>query len=132
MSGTNMFENHSGLKKVLISGQRPEICKLFEMLMSQQDRLFVRSKGIGQCFDLAVKTRPALIIIDCTMLDPRICHAGIATLKESAATAGIPILIISDPEYADGEASTLRDIAEGVLSEPFNPAEIKKMVEEYL
>jgi CheY-like chemotaxis protein len=120
------------MKRILITGHRPEITKLFELLMQKQDRQFVSAKSLTQCFDLAIKTVPALIIIDCAMAGLRQTHETVVAVKGSSKTSGIPILLIDDPQQEDEGAGELLNIVNGAFSEPFNPVEIKKTAEKYL
>jgi len=53
-----MSEWISGTSKILVAGQRVEIGKLFELLLSQHGRQFVHAKNPSHCFDLALKNCP--------------------------------------------------------------------------
>ncbi|MEA3362938.1 MAG: hypothetical protein U9Q61_06670 [Thermodesulfobacteriota bacterium] len=119
-------------QKILIAGKRPEISKLFELLMQQQQRQFISARRLEECFDLAIKTVPDLIIVDCTTTKFSRCYETVVALKNSSVTATIPILLIDDPIQRDEDIGKLVDIVAGVLSEPFNPSEIKKMAGQYL
>ncbi|WP_146032887.1 hypothetical protein [Geothermobacter hydrogeniphilus] len=120
------------MKRILIAGHRPEIAKLFELLMRQQDRQFVSAKSLTQCFDLSINTVPALIVIDCAMAELCRCHEAVVALKGSSKTAEIPIVLIDDPQQGDEDIRKLLDIVDGVFSEPFSPTEIKRTAEKYL
>jgi CheY-like chemotaxis protein len=120
------------MKRILIAGHRPEIAKLFELLMQKQDRQFVSAKSLTQCFDLAIKTAPALIVIDCAMAELCQSHETVVALRGSSKTAAIPIVLIDDPQQGDEDTGKLLNIVDGVFSEPFSPVEIKKTAEKYL
>lgn len=120
------------MKNVLIVGQRIEIAKLFELLMQQQNRRFVSAKSLTQCLDLATRTLPALIIIDCEIADARACHETVAALKDAPDTSKTPVFLIDDPQQGDPETKQLLGLADGIFSEPFNPTEIKTIAEQSL
>lgn len=120
------------MNNILIAGHRPEIAKLFELLMQKQDRQFVSAKSLTQCFDLAIKTAPALIIIDCAMARLFQTHETVVALRGSSRTAEVPIVLIDDPQQGDEDAAKLLNMVDGVFSEPFSPVEIKKIAEKYL
>jgi len=120
------------MKNVLIVGQGTEIAKLFELLMQQRDRQFVSARNLEQCLDLAARTQPTLIIFDSEIADAKACCETLAALKEKPMTNRIPVFLINAPERTNSEANALKALTEGALTEPFNPAEIKKIAEKYL
>ena len=120
------------MKNVLIASERTEIAKLFELLLRQQDRQFVSAKSLTQCLEQADKSGPALILIDTTLAEPQACLKTLARLKESAATSRIPVYLIGNLEQENREEQQLRELAEGLFTEPLNLAEIKKVAQKHL
>ncbi|MEA3544921.1 MAG: hypothetical protein U9R69_06845 [Thermodesulfobacteriota bacterium] len=127
-----MYKIPVNTKTILIAGKRPEIGKLFELLIQHQERQFVRAKNLEQCFDLAIKTAPDLIIVDCSMAKISDCYDTVVALRGLSETSTVPIFLIDDPTQGDEDTGSLLDIVDGVFSEPFNPAEIKKMAVKYI
>ena len=120
------------MKNILIVGQRKEIAMLFEMLMQQRNRQFVSARSLVQCLDLAARTLPALIIIDCELAEAKVCRETVSTLKSAPGTSEIPIFLIDDPEQCNPDASQLKSLADGIFSEPFSPTEIKMIAGKHL
>ena len=132
MFGTSMSEWISGTSKVLVAGQRVEIGKFFELLLSHPGRQFVHAKDPSHCFDLALKKLPSLIIIDCAMAGLCQCYELVIALKGSTRTTGTPILLVIDSQKEGEDLGGLQAEVDGVLYEPFSPTRIITLVETFL
>lgn len=119
------------MKTILIAGQRAEVAKLIELLLQQKDRQFVMARSLAQCRELATRTPPSLIVIDCEMSDTDSCRETVATLKDATETGDTPVFLINAPRD-QSDATQLQSLADGVVSEPFNPNEIKAIAQEHL
>jgi CheY-like chemotaxis protein len=120
------------MNNVLIGGPRKEICKLFELLLWQSDRTFTNAVSLDRCVKQTQSALPDLLIVDATIDTPERCFNALAQLKQDQETAGVPIVVITDP-VRDGEATArLMLVADEHIQEPFNPAEIKSIVAQFI
>jgi DNA-binding response OmpR family regulator len=117
---------------VLIGGQRKEVGKLFEMLLWQPDRNFSNAYSLDRCIKQVKIAPPDLLIIDSSIDTPERCFGALAELKETQATADIPIVLLTDPRHDCEERSRLMLVADDHIPEPFNPGEIKSIAEQFI
>jgi DNA-binding response OmpR family regulator len=120
------------MKRILIAGFRGEVNQLFELLLWQPSRQFVKATTAEQCLDLAKRTSPDLIIVDSGIADLCVCHELIVHLRMIREIEGKPLLLIAEPQKNNGEFKSLLDLVDGVLPVPFNPEEVNSTTREYL
>ena len=120
------------MKKILIGGSRLEISKLFELLLWQPDRHFASAETAEQCLAMARKSLPDLIVVDIGIADLLECHELIVNLKSVPEIADKPLLLVTDPQQNNPVFTSLLELVDGVLPEPFNPKEIKSTTEQYI
>lgn len=117
---------------ILIGGQRKEVGKLFELLLWQPDRTFTNAYSLERCIEQARASAPDLLIIDSDIDTPRRCFDALAELKEARETAGIPIVLLTDPARDSEGKARLILVADDHIPEPFNPGEIKTVAEQFI
>ncbi|HKJ04985.1 MAG TPA: hypothetical protein VJ974_05255 [Geopsychrobacteraceae bacterium] len=120
------------MKTILIAGNRPEIGKLFELLLWQPNLKFVSAKKFSQCLDLSLRTNPNLIIVEGNPDHLTEAHQTIVSLKGSSQTSDIPVFITRHENTAKELLEGMKPLIEGVIPEPFNPKEIKNLAEKYI
>ena len=117
---------------ILIGGQRKEIGKLFELLLSKPDRTFTNAYTLDKCIQQATDPSTDLLIFDGSIDTPERCFNALTELKRNQATADIPIVLLTDPAHDSEQKKRLMLTADAQLQEPFSPSEIKKVVENFI
>jgi len=120
------------VRNILIAGHRKEVGKLFEMLLWQPDRMFTNTHSLDKLVKQSHMTPVDLLIVDGNIDTPERCFETLATLKESAVTGDIPIVLVTDPASENEEKARLKLAADAHISEPFNPGEIKAVAEQFI
>lgn len=120
------------MNHILIGSSRKEVCKLFEMLLWQPDRVFSNAGSLERCLTQINMTPPDLLVIDGSIDTPERSFTALAQLKESQDTGDIPIVVLTDPENDCEEKAKLLLGADDHIQEPFNPAEIKTIAEQFI
>lgn len=118
--------------KILIAGRRPEISRLFELLLWQPDRKFLSTGTLEQCLDMSLRTQPDLIVIDGGREPLSIIHQTLVSLKGSSKTAETPVLTILKTTPGDRDTGRIERLADGLIPEPPGPATAKGLVEFHL
>jgi DNA-binding response OmpR family regulator len=120
------------MKKILIAGFRDDISKLYELLLWQDGRSFVRAKNVEQCLELVRLTKPDLIIVDSGIASLDGCHKLVVNLRRHGVLEERPILLICEPQKNNQIFNSLLDLVDGVLPLPFDAEEVKLKTLEYL
>jgi putative two-component system response regulator len=120
------------MNNILIGGLRKEIGKLFELLLWQPDRTFSTAYSLERCMKQARTLSPDLLIIDSGIDSQERCFDALAELKETAATADIPIVLLTSAGEEGQATERLLLVADDHIPEPFNPAEIKTISEQFI
>lgn len=120
------------MNHILIGSTRKEVCKLFEMLLWQPDRVFTTAGSLDKCLKQVNVAPPDLLVIDGSIDTPERSFEALAQLKEGHGTGDIPIVVLTDPENDCEEKAKLLLGADDHIQEPFNPAEIKTVAEQFI
>lgn len=120
------------MNHILIGSGRKEVGKLFEMLLWQPDRVFTNVVSLDKCLKQVKFTAPDLLVIDGGIDTPERSFEALAELKEDEVTADIPIVVLTDPENDCEEKAKLLLAADDHIEEPFNPAEVKSVAEQFI
>ena len=117
------------MARVLIGNDDPQLLELFAELLRAAGHI-VRVVADGhRAVEIARHWRPDLVVVDLVM--PKLDGASaIQALRADAATADIPILMISGSER--GEALAVEAGADSFLAKPFGSAELVGRVNELL
>jgi len=71
---------------ILIGSSRKEVCKLFEMLLWQPDRVFSNAGSLERCLTQINMTPPDLLVIDGSIDTPELIENFIARNLFAGAT----------------------------------------------
>lgn len=117
---------------IMIASARKEVCKLFERLLWKPTSGFTNASSLDKCIRQLGTLSPELLIVDGEIDTPDRCFELLAELKESPGTEELPIVVLNDPERDGEEKSRLLLVADDHIPEPFNPGEVKTIVEQFL
>lgn len=120
------------MKRILIAGSEDEISNLYNLLLWQEGRQFFKAETVEQCFELARRTDPDLIIIDSGISDLDVCHDLVVDLRRCKGFKRKPILLIAEPQKNNGAFARLLDQVDGVLPLSLDADEAKLQASEYL
>ena len=120
------------MKNILIGGPRNEVGKLFEMLLWQPDRIFTTVGSLDKCMSQLKIVPPDLVVIDGSIDTPQRSFMALVQIKENQDTGDIPIVVLTNPANDCEEKAKLLLAADDHIQEPFNPAEIKTITEQFL
>ena len=115
--------------EVLICDDEPDICEaLAHFVQKRGFDPIVTHKG-GECVRLALKQRPAAILLDVNL--PDICGLDVCSqLTDDDETREIPIIILS----ANGNEGTIRNIrrsgARFYVRKPYDPNTVMTILEQ--
>ena len=119
--------NHRPL--VLVADDEPEVRQLVGDVLVEAGFETLPARDGLELLELAARHRPALIVAD-VMMPKMDGYTAVARLRGQAATAGIPIIMLTgcaDPAY--------RTLSEGVgaaahLTKPFSPILLGELAQE--
>jgi len=132
MNGWGEFiKGRNSMNKILIAGKRPEIGTLFELLLWQANRQFLHTK-LSACLDMALRTKPNLIIVESQKENLKEVYSAVVSLKGSSVTDRTPIVLTLDEGMVDAGKEKFDDLVDDVIAEPFKPSEVKTLTEKYL
>ncbi|PLX87298.1 MAG: hypothetical protein C0619_15180 [Desulfuromonas sp.] len=120
------------MNKILIAGDRPEIGTLFELLLWQADRQFLHTKKLAACLDMALRTKPDLIVVESQKENLQDVYNVLVSLKGSSETYKTPVVLTLDEGMLEAGKGEFAGLVEDVISEPFKPLEVKTLTEKYL
>lgn len=120
------------MNKILIAGDRPEIGTLFELLLWQPDRQFLHTKKLTACLDMALKTKPDLIVVESQKENLKEVYNVLVSLRGSSETSRTPVILTLDVKMVEAGKEEFEGLVEGVIEEPFKPLEVKTLTEKYL
>lgn len=116
------------MDKLLIADDNPGVRKVLYQALWDEDRDFVLAADGDSALRLARRELPDLVILDQRM-PGRDGLAVCGALRSDAATAGIPVLILTGAgEELDARAAG----ADAFLAKPFNLLELSERVRELL
>ena len=116
---------------ILVVDDEPTIRALVRSVLEGRGyRTTEAADGIS-ALQLAVRERPDLILLDVAL--PGLSGLEVCRrLKENAATASIPVLLITGVLQQAERPVAVDAGAQGVIAKPFNPASLVAQIEEAL
>lgn len=116
---------------MLICDDEPVLRILVRATLDRDNYTVIVAKDGHEAVELARSEQPDLIVLDVVM-PGRSGHSVLKTLREDAATATIPVIILTAwTQTTDGEA-LLAAGADRFLTKPFSPHELATLVDELL
>ncbi len=112
---------------VLVVDSEPCIRDIVRMTLESRDCRILEASDGARALDLAVASRPDLILLDGQLPDLPGAEA-LMRWRADAATADVPVILMSGLEQA--EMLELR--AEGFLLKPFRPVELLSEIQQAL
>ena len=115
------------LRKILVADDEPAILEMLCVLLTSSGYKSIPASDGGEALKLALKELPSLILLDINMpvmdgLD--VCRK----LKETPATASIPVIMLTALDSADEVDKALSYGAFSYITKPAAPDEILKAV----
>jgi CheY-like chemotaxis protein len=118
-------------RKVLVCDDEPVVRMLVHATLARVNCSMVVARDGHEALTLARSEQPALILLDLVM-PGRNGRDVLAALRGDAATAAIPIIILTAWAPAADRQEMLGAGADGYLTKPFSPLALANLVEELL
>ncbi|HEX7511457.1 MAG TPA: response regulator [Chitinivibrionales bacterium] len=119
-------------KKIILAvDDAPEILKVLSSTLSAEGYVVITADGGERALEIVTQLRPALILLDIRMTGMdgvEVCRR----LKASAATADIPVILMSAYAEADDWAAGLNVGAADYITKPFHHVELLLRVKTHL
>lgn len=115
-------------RKVLVVDDEPGIRLLISLVLSRKNYAVTTASGGEEALRIVGREKPDLILLDLKMpgLD------GMSTLRilrEDPATSSIPVLLVTAVPQKPEKGPSPEDLSQGLLTKPFDIAELERMVE---
>ena len=115
-------------KKVLVVDDNPMILKLLNIILSQDYDVTIKSNGIDALNWLEDAHFPDLIISDLKM--PYFDGTSfVRNLKISGYYKETPVIVLSGADDLEKQVKNMPFPVEGYIKKPFNPANLKTIIE---
>ena len=118
-------------RTVLVCDDEPVVRILVHATLERVNCRMVVARDGHEALALARSEQPALILLDVVM-PGRGGREVLTALRSDAATAAIPIIILTAWAPASGREELLRAGADGYLTKPFSPLALANLIEELL
>ena len=118
-------------RKVLVCDDAPVVRMLVHATLGRVNCSMVVARDGHEALALARSERPALILLDLVM-PGRNGRDVLAALRGDAATAAIPVIILTAWAPAADRQEMLGAGADGYLTKPFSPLALANLIEELL
>jgi CheY-like chemotaxis protein len=118
-------------RKVLVCDDEPVVRMLVHATLGRVNCSMIVARDGLEALALARSEQPALIVLD-VVLPGRSGRDVLAGLRGDAATAAIPIIILTGWAPAAGREEMLGAGADGYLTKPFSPLALANLIEALL
>ncbi len=119
------------MKKIIVCDDEPHIVEGVRYLLRGPDRKIKVARSGAEALRLIEEEIPDLLILDVMM--PEMSGLEVlATLRASAATKGLPIIIITAKGQARDAAMAQEVWGATVVAKPFDPRTLRQLVSETL
>lgn len=115
-------------RKILVVDDEPGIRLLISLVLSRKNYAVTTASGGEEALAIVGREKPDLILLDLKMpgLD------GVSTLRilrENPATSRIPVILVTAVPQQPEKGPSPEDLSQGILTKPFDVAELERMVE---
>lgn len=110
--------------KVLVADDDPDILGLVVMRLRREGYEVVEARDGAEALALAALHQPAVLLLDVGMPDLD-GYEVIRRLRAEAATAGLPILVVTARDREEVVEQGIAAGANGYLHKPFTPGELR-------
>jgi CheY-like chemotaxis protein/MinD-like ATPase involved in chromosome partitioning or flagellar assembly len=110
-------------EKILIVDDDIETVRLVDLMLKRKGYETITANNGAQAIELAISTKPALIVLDIMMPDMDGYQVTVL-LRNNPATADIPILMFTAKGQVDDKVTGYEAGADDYLSKPVHPAEL--------
>jgi DNA-binding response OmpR family regulator len=116
---------------ILVVDDDPLISRLLEVRLAGPDRAVITACSLAEAARLAETRTPDLVVLDLFLPDGD-GRTLLASLREQAATAAAPVIVLSASADPRAEAECRRLGADAVVSKPFEPDAFAALVTGWL
>lgn len=117
------------MKKILAADDNPNVVKLIERIMAEEDYAILTASKGEDALSIAKKEKPDLILLDVAI------SGGwdvIKNLKAEKGTRSIPIILLKSIDQKDVEMEGWQVGVDDFITKPFNPARLTETIENTL
>lgn len=121
------------MKKILIVDDQKEICRLIQVVLNRDDRIFLQATNGEDGVSTARKERPDLILMDLMMPGRMDGFDAIRAIREDPDLGRSPIIAMTARMMDQNDHATTQDCgAQACLRKPFVISELQRLVDSFL
>lgn len=117
------------MKHILVCDDEPHIVEGLRFLLRSSDRTLVAARDGQAALEAIRKQVPDLLIVD-VMMPGMSGLEVVASLRASAKTKALPIIILTAKGHAQDAAMAQEVWGATVVAKPFEPARLRQLVSE--
>ena len=119
------------MARVLIVDDDPAILQLVALNLELEGYDVLRATSGPEALEIARDRAPQMIVLD-VMMPGMDGYAVCEALRESEATGGVPVLMLSARTSASDQQRALDAGAVGYVTRPFDPSDLIAIIERHL